>query len=125
MSTLAIGVDIGGTGIKGALVDVETGELVSAREKIATPQGGRPDDILAATVELVSRFDASADGVPPAAPVGGGIGTSTTAPCSLTTCACGSAAPPPPPTTPGSEGASASSLRNMRAAASTLSEHVA
>jgi len=64
MSTLAIGVDIGGTGIKGALVDVETGELVSSREKIATPRGGRPDDILAATVELVSRFGESADGVP-------------------------------------------------------------
>ena len=34
--TLALGVDIGGTGIKAAIVDIESGELVSDRLKVAT-----------------------------------------------------------------------------------------
>ena len=45
--TRAIGIDIGGTGIKGAIVDVETGTLVSERVKVATPDGGKPDAIVA------------------------------------------------------------------------------
>jgi polyphosphate glucokinase len=53
----AIGIDIGGTGIKGAVVDLATGDLVSERRKIATPAGGRPADILAATRELLAEFD--------------------------------------------------------------------
>jgi polyphosphate glucokinase len=55
----AIGIDIGGTGIKGAVVDLGTGELVSDRRKIATPAGGRPDDILEATRELLVEIDAA------------------------------------------------------------------
>jgi len=62
--TLAIGIDIGGTGIKGAVVDVSTGELVSERVKVATPEGGRPDDIVAAVVEMVDGFGDTADGLP-------------------------------------------------------------
>jgi len=50
---LAVGVDIGGTGIKAALVDVDTGKLVSERLKVATPAGGEPADIVAATANLV------------------------------------------------------------------------
>jgi polyphosphate glucokinase len=50
----AIGIDIGGTGIKGAVVDLGTGELVTERVKIKTPQGGRPADILEATGQLLS-----------------------------------------------------------------------
>ena len=55
----AIGIDIGGTGIKGAVVDLRTGELVSDRRKIATPAGGRPADILEATRELLVEIDAA------------------------------------------------------------------
>ena len=47
--TTAIGIDIGGTGIKGGLVDLSTGELVSDRVKLPTPVGGRPDDIVETT----------------------------------------------------------------------------
>ena len=50
----AIGIDIGGTGIKGAVVDLGTGELVTERVKIRTPDGGRPGDILAATAQLLA-----------------------------------------------------------------------
>lgn len=64
MSTLAVGIDIGGTGIKGALVDAATGELVGERVKIATPEGGDPDAVLAAVGELVEGFGSDADGVP-------------------------------------------------------------
>jgi polyphosphate glucokinase len=62
--TLAIGIDIGGTGIKGAVVDVVAGELVSERMKVATPTGGEPDDIVAAVVEMIDGFGGTADGLP-------------------------------------------------------------
>ncbi|HWM33082.1 MAG TPA: ROK family protein, partial [Pseudolysinimonas sp.] len=60
--TLAIGIDIGGTGIKGAVVDVESGELVSERAKVATPAGGEPDDIVAAVVQMIEGFGDTAAG---------------------------------------------------------------
>jgi polyphosphate glucokinase len=56
MTNLAIGVDIGGTGIKAALVDVSSGKLVSERVKIATPPGGRPRDIVVATKQIVDQL---------------------------------------------------------------------
>ncbi len=56
MSSLAIGIDIGGTGIKGALVDVDAGELVSDRVKLPTPKGGTPSDIVETVVELVDSL---------------------------------------------------------------------
>jgi polyphosphate glucokinase len=59
----AIGVDIGGTGIKAALVDLTTGELVSERFKVATPRGGEPQAIVAAVVGLIARFGPAADSV--------------------------------------------------------------
>ncbi|BDZ53194.1 polyphosphate--glucose phosphotransferase [Agromyces marinus] len=51
----AIGIDIGGTGIKGAVVDLGTGELVTERIKVRTPSGGRPADILRATGDLLAQ----------------------------------------------------------------------
>jgi len=62
--TLAVGIDIGGTGIKGALVDVGSGELASARAKVDTPSGGRPADIVKAVVGLVEGLGAEASGAP-------------------------------------------------------------
>ena len=50
----AIGIDIGGTGIKGAVVDLGTGELVTERLKVRTPEGGRPADILETTRQLLA-----------------------------------------------------------------------
>jgi len=40
-----LGIDIGGSGIKGAPVNVETGELTAARYRLATPEPSRPDDV--------------------------------------------------------------------------------
>ncbi len=44
MKTL-LGIDIGGSGIKGALVNAETGEMVSERKRIPTPDGAHPGDV--------------------------------------------------------------------------------
>lgn len=56
--TQAIGIDIGGTGIKGALVDLDSGELVSERVKRATPEGGRPADVIAVVAEIADELGA-------------------------------------------------------------------
>ncbi|WP_374222107.1 polyphosphate--glucose phosphotransferase [Agrococcus sp. TF02-05] len=53
----AVGVDIGGTGVKAALVDVRTGELLSDRVKVPTPAGGEPDAIRDAVVGLVGMLE--------------------------------------------------------------------
>lgn len=42
---VAIGIDVGGTGIKGAAIDLATGERITSRHKVATPVGGVPADI--------------------------------------------------------------------------------
>ena len=60
--TRAIGIDIGGTGIKGAIVDVSTGELVSERVKHATPPGGEPEAIIATVAQLVNELGGEVDG---------------------------------------------------------------
>jgi polyphosphate glucokinase len=64
----AIGIDIGGTGIKGAVVDLATGELASDRFKVRTPEGGKPGDILRATEELLATIDVKIEG--PKLPLG-------------------------------------------------------
>ncbi|GAA1445011.1 polyphosphate--glucose phosphotransferase [Leifsonia poae] len=62
----AIGIDVGGTGIKGGLVDLDSGELVSDRVKLPTPEGGKPDDIVQTTKKIVDQLAAE----DPDAPVG-------------------------------------------------------
>jgi polyphosphate glucokinase len=56
--TQAVGIDIGGTGIKGALVDTVKGKLLSDRIKLDTPKGGEPDDIVKTVVELLDQLKA-------------------------------------------------------------------
>jgi polyphosphate glucokinase len=54
MTTL--GIDIGGSGIKGALVDTENGEMVTDRLRIPTPQPAKPPDVIAVLKEIVDHF---------------------------------------------------------------------
>ncbi|WP_144758999.1 polyphosphate--glucose phosphotransferase [Curtobacterium sp. 9128] len=61
MTSLAVGVDIGGTGIKGAIVDTTTGELTTDRIKKATPEGGKPHDIVAVVVEILQELGPDQD----------------------------------------------------------------
>ena len=57
----AFGIDIGGSGIKGALVDTTTGALLTSRVRYATPSPSTPDLV----AEIVSRIvsEAGWDGV--------------------------------------------------------------
>jgi polyphosphate glucokinase len=49
------GIDVGGSGIKGAPVDTETGELVAERIRVKTPRPATPEAIVATAVEVVRR----------------------------------------------------------------------
>ena len=51
-----LGIDIGGSGIKGATVDVEQGALTCERYKVLTPQPATPDSVAAVVAELVDHF---------------------------------------------------------------------
>jgi polyphosphate glucokinase len=62
--TRAVGVDIGGTGIKAAIVDLEAGTLLSDRIKVATPQGAEPKDVLAAVLQVLEKLDVLDDAIP-------------------------------------------------------------
>lgn len=52
-----LGVDIGGSGIKGAPVDIQTGELISERHKILTPQPSTPEAVSQVVLQLVKHFN--------------------------------------------------------------------
>ena len=52
-----LGIDIGGSGIKGAIVDTETGDLLSDRLRLKTPQPATPENIANTVQELVEKFD--------------------------------------------------------------------
>ena len=51
-----LGIDIGGTGIKAAPVDVATGKLLDERQKVATPQPATPAAVADVVRELVGSF---------------------------------------------------------------------
>jgi polyphosphate glucokinase len=63
-ASTAIGIDIGGTGIKGAVVDLSTGNLLSDRIKLATPKGGKPDDVVGTARELLAAVSSDAGKLP-------------------------------------------------------------
>jgi polyphosphate glucokinase len=52
----ALGVDIGGTGIKAAPVDVAAGKLLADRQKIDTPQPSTPDAVAEVVTKLAKAF---------------------------------------------------------------------
>lgn len=56
--TRVIGVDVGGTGIKGALVDTELGELVTDRVRVPTPHPSTPRQVVQTVSDVVRRIDA-------------------------------------------------------------------
>lgn len=53
----ALGIDIGGSGIKGAPVDLDTGQFLSKRHRIETPNPSTPDAVAAVVAEVASSFD--------------------------------------------------------------------
>ena len=52
----AIGIDIGGTGVKAGVVDLELGELVSPRIRRPTPQPSTPDAVMALVEVVVTEL---------------------------------------------------------------------
>ena len=50
-------IDIGGSGIKGAPVDVETGKLLVGRIPIKTPKRAEPESIAAVVAEIARSFE--------------------------------------------------------------------
>lgn len=74
---VAIGVDIGGSGIKAGAVNLVTGELVGERLRVATPVPSTPEAVIDATATLVARIERSAAvrtaGAEGSLPVGVGI----------------------------------------------------
>lgn len=63
---IALGIDIGGSGIKGALVDTEKGEMVTDRLRIPTPQPAKPEAVIGVLKQIVDHFEYSG-------PIGVGI----------------------------------------------------
>lgn len=54
-----LGIDVGGSGVKGAIVDTTTGELLSDRVRIPTPQPATPDAIAGVVADVVKQLDYS------------------------------------------------------------------
>ena len=52
-----LGMDIGGTGIKAAIVDTKTGELISDRHRIATPKPATTDAVAEVVKEMINHFN--------------------------------------------------------------------
>ncbi len=52
-----IGIDFGGSGIKAAPVDLETGEFSADRERIDTPKKSSPEAVADVMAELLERFE--------------------------------------------------------------------
>ena len=52
-----LGIDIGGSGIKAAIVDTKTGELISERHRINTPKPATPKAVAKVVKEMVTHFD--------------------------------------------------------------------
>lgn len=52
-----LGIDVGGTGIKGAPVDTDSGELLAERIRIKTPKNGEPQPIADVVAEIARNFN--------------------------------------------------------------------
>ncbi|MFH5879823.1 polyphosphate--glucose phosphotransferase [Arthrobacter sp. NA-172] len=65
-----IGIDIGGTGIKGGLVDPEKGELIGDRVHVPTPQPSTPEAVAEVVAQVVAKLSARPDASVADSPVG-------------------------------------------------------
>lgn len=73
---IAFGIDIGGSGIKGAPVDLESGEFTADRVRIPTPEKSTPEAVSNVIAELLAEFHIPEDtpiGVAFPAPIDHGV----------------------------------------------------
>lgn len=54
---VVLGIDIGGSGMKGALVNSITGEMITERHRIPTPKSRKPKEMAAVVKEIVTHFN--------------------------------------------------------------------
>lgn len=77
MNGIALGIDVGGSGIKGAPVDLATGSLAAERLRVETPQPSTPEAVAEVVAQIVDHFAAAlgdgAIGVTVPAVVTGGV----------------------------------------------------
>ena len=52
----SLGIDIGGSGIKAAIVNTKTGELISERHRIPTPKPATPEAVAKTVKEMIDHF---------------------------------------------------------------------
>ncbi|MFT5256640.1 MAG: polyphosphate glucokinase [Arenicella sp.] len=52
-----LGIDIGGTGIKGAVINTKTGELLTERFRIPTPKPATPEAVAKVVKEMIAHFE--------------------------------------------------------------------
>ncbi|BAH55056.1 polyphosphate--glucose phosphotransferase [Rhodococcus opacus] len=55
MAKTGFGVDVGGSGVKGGVVDLETGELIGDRIKLLTPQPSTPEAVAKTVAEIIRQ----------------------------------------------------------------------
>jgi polyphosphate glucokinase len=55
LSGIALGIDVGGTGVKAGLVDLATATLISDRVRVRTPQPSEPEAVLAVITSVVAK----------------------------------------------------------------------
>lgn len=53
--TTAVGIDVGGSGIKGACVDLHAGRMLTDRIRIPTPRGAKPEEVIKIIGQIVSQ----------------------------------------------------------------------
>ncbi|TQC43508.1 ROK family protein [Rhodococcus sp. WS4] len=57
MTKTGFGVDVGGSGVKGGVVDLETGELIGDRIKLLTPQPSTPEAVAQTVAEIIRQAE--------------------------------------------------------------------
>ena len=65
-----IGIDVGGTGIKGGIVDLKKGKLLGDRLRIPTPQPATPEAVAEVIAQIVEELSAREDAPAMGSPVG-------------------------------------------------------
>ena len=69
-----LGIDVGGSGIKGAPVDTDTGQLLAERLRIKTPKNGEPEPIAEVVNQIAQSFNWNGPiGIGFPAPIKGGV----------------------------------------------------
>jgi polyphosphate glucokinase len=56
-ANLSFGIDVGGSGVKGGIVDLDTGQLIGDRFKLLTPQPATPEAVAKTIAEVVKHFE--------------------------------------------------------------------